>query len=138
MPTERLDDRGVELGRAVAPQLGEGLLTRARGVVGALGDHRVVGVADGDDARAEWYRLAGEPVRIAGPSQRSWLERTRRATGRSAGAALRMRSPMIVCWRMRRHSLSLSGPGLVEDLVGDGELAEVVKLGRAAKLVELF
>ena len=45
---------------------------------------------------------------------------------------------MIVCWRISAHSLSLERPGLVEDLVGHGELAEVVQLGRAAQLVELL
>ena len=39
------------------------------------------------------------------PSQRSWLERTSAATGRSAGAAATMRSPMIVWRRMETHTI---------------------------------
>ena len=35
------------------------------------------------------------------------------ATGRSAGAALRIRSPSTVCWRTKLHSSESSGPGLV-------------------------
>ena len=54
--------------------------------VGAVGDHRVEGVADGDDARAERDLLAGEAVGVAArrPSARGWSARARRP-GASAG-----------------------------------------------------
>jgi hypothetical protein len=55
----------------------------------AVADHRVEAVADGHDPGAERDRRAGKPVRVAPPSQRSWLERTSLATGAGAGAAAR-------------------------------------------------
>ena len=88
--------------------------------------------------RRRCARRAGSPRRRVrrgsrAPSQRSWLARTSAATGASAGAAARMRSPMIVCWRMKPTRASSSGPGLVEDRVGDRHLADVVQLGGAAR-----
>src|SRR3954453_18136423 len=50
---EHRAERGVELAAGAPPQLCEGLRGRARDRVGALRRHRVVGVADGDDASAE-------------------------------------------------------------------------------------
>ena len=54
---------------------------------------------------------AASPSGYPPPSQRSWLERTISATGASSGAALMMRSPITVCWRMYCHSSSVSGRG---------------------------
>ena len=45
---------------------------------------------------------------------------------------------MIVCWRMKAQSASSSGAGLVQDRVGDGDLADVVQLGRAHHDVEVL
>ena len=45
---------------------------------------------------------------------------------------------MIVCWRMNSHSAASSGPGFVEDRVGDRHLPDVVELGGPDHLVELM
>ena len=67
--------------------------------------------------RRRCARRAGSRCRSARPDSRCrpsarGVERTSRATGRSAAAALRIRSPRIVCWRMNSHSSLSSGPGL--------------------------
>ena len=74
MRDEDASDRGVEH-RAGAPlDLGQGILGRARGPIRTLGDHRVVGVADADDAGRErrvlactwWLNEQGErPTQVA-------------------------------------------------------------------------
>ena len=60
------------------------------------------------------------------------------ATGRSAGAALRMRSPSTVCWCMNSHSDSLSASGFSRMASGITDLSDVVQLGGARQLVELL
>ena len=82
-----------------------------RPAVRAVGDDRVVAVADRDDAGAERDLFRREPVGVAAAVQRSWPERTMPATPASSGAAAMMRSPIIVCWRMYRHSSSVSARG---------------------------
>ena len=47
------------------------------------------------------------------------------------GAAARIRSPAIGCWRMSAHSAASSGPRLCEDLVGHRDHAHVAQLGGA-------
>ncbi len=86
---------------------------RSRLAVGAVGHHRLVRVADGDHAGAERDLLAGQAVGVAlrRPSARGWSAPAR-ATGRRAGAAIRIRSPIRVWRRMNCHSSSFSGPGL--------------------------
>lgn len=61
-----------------------------------------------------------------------------RATGRSAGAALRMRSPRD---GVLAHEFPFGGvelARLVQDRITDGDLADVVELRGACQLVELF
>src|SRR3954454_17944020 len=50
---ELLDHHGVELRPTTLAKLGAGLLLGHRRAVGAVGGHRVEGVADGDDPRSE-------------------------------------------------------------------------------------
>ena len=45
---------------------------------------------------------------------------------------------MSVWRRMKLHSTRVERAGLVEDRVGDGDLADVVELGGAGHLVELL
>ena len=60
-----VDDGGVKQDPGAPAQLGFGLLNRAPLAVGPVGDHRVVGVRDGQDARAEGKRLVLDAGRIA-------------------------------------------------------------------------
>ena len=45
---------------------------------------------------------------------------------------------MIVCWRMKAPVGLVERAGLVQDRVGDGDLADVVQLGRAHHDVEVL
>jgi hypothetical protein len=63
---QRLDDRGVELRAAVAPQLVLCLLGRQRASIGPIERHRDVGVGDVDDPRLQRDVVAAEAARIAG------------------------------------------------------------------------
>src|SRR5664280_3287237 len=135
---QRLDDLRIELRAGVLAQLGQRGPSRARRVVGALGDQRVKGVARSDDARSERYLSAGQAVGIAAavPSLVAGANQARNRSQRRCGVedpladdrVLAHQAPLAVGQRAR----------LVEHLVGNGELAQIVKLGSAAKLVELF
>ena len=48
-----------------------------------------------------------------------------------------IRAPISVCSCTNRHSSSVSGPRLLQDRVGDGDLADVVQLGGVADLLDL-
>ena len=85
---------------------------RHRALVGAVGDHGVVGVADGHDAGAERDVLARQPVGVALAVPALVAGAHEPCHRRSAGAALRIRSPIDVWRRMNAHSSSSSGPGL--------------------------
>ena len=87
--TKARDHRGVELRPRAAAQLVERLRVRQRRAVGAVGDHGVVGVADGDDAGAERDVVAGEAVGVAGAVEalvRGADERRRSRRGRARPA----------------------------------------------------
>ena len=105
-----------------------------RRAVGPRRGHRVVGVADGDDARRQGYRLARDAVGVTGavpalvrgaddvadPAQR-------RGGGEDALADERVLAdecPFVLGERAR----------LAQDLVGHGDLADVVELRRALEL----
>src|SRR3954451_20234697 len=94
-----------------ALQHGERLLARDRLAVWAVGGHRVEGVADRHDPRAEGDLLAHQPVRVAAAVVALVARADDARTPWSAGAADRIRSPTTVCSRMKPHSSSFSGPG---------------------------
>ena len=85
---EGADDGGIELRPGAAVQLSSASASRHRRAIRAVGDHGVVGVADGDDAGAERDVVAGEAVGVAGavePLVRGAHERRRGGEGGSAG-----------------------------------------------------
>ena len=63
---EAANDFRVELVGGAAFQFGEGFFGVARFFVGAFGRDGVVGIGDGDDARAEGNLVGGEAIGIAG------------------------------------------------------------------------
>src|SRR5688500_4819046 len=63
---ENRHEVGIELRAAQPAQLVGGPLVRLRRLVRPAVDHRLVGVGDSDDARAERDVLAAQPVGIAG------------------------------------------------------------------------
>lgn len=63
---ERRHDVGIELRRGMTLQLGQRVFDRHSGAVRAVADHRVEGVAHGDDARSQRDLVPRQTVRIAG------------------------------------------------------------------------
>jgi hypothetical protein len=110
------------LAAGVALQFEDRFGLAARGLVAALGGDGLVGVAGGDDARAEGNRSAGEPVGVPAAVPALVAGADEPGDGPQAGSALRMRSPMIGCWRMNCHSASVSGPGLLRISSGTASL----------------
>lgn len=62
---QRVDDAGIELGAGVPDHLGSGLFDTDRLAVRAVGDHRVEGVADQDDAASQRNLLTRYAVGVA-------------------------------------------------------------------------
>ena len=136
-PFERRDDARGRTG-AGAAELFERLLAGApRGRGGRR--HRLVGVADGDDPRAERDLLAArDRPGSRSPSQRSWVERTSRATAPIAGAAARIRSPIRCALRMNSHSAWSSGPACCRIPSGTPILPMSCSSAARGDLVELL
>ena len=109
---ERVDDAGSNCvpAHARAPRARPSALSAA--AVDAVGRHRVVGVDDEDDSRAERDLGAGEPVRIAvrRPSARGGAGSTRRPARCRGSRASGTRSADAA--RARAAPASVSGPGL--------------------------
>ena len=55
----------------------------------------------------------------------------------SAGAAARIRSPITVCWWMNAPLAGLERVRLVQERIGNRDLADVVELGRLYELIDL-
>ena len=126
------DDRGVELRPGAAPELGQRVGALHRAPVRAVGGHRVPGVADRDHARAERDRVAGEAVGVAAAVE-ALVARAHEL--RDVGQRRRGGQDALADERVAAHERPLvlvQRPGLVEDRVGDGELADVVQLGALA------
>ena len=114
-------------------QLGTRLVDRAGRAVGTLGEHRVEGITDRDDPRAERDLLACEAIGVAAAAEALVARPNQRPpTGASAGAAARIRWPMIVWRRMNAHSSSSSGPGLSMIESGIATLPMLMQLGGVA------
>ena len=133
-----LDQLRVELGSGAAAQLLERVLGADRVAVGAALGHRLVGVADEDDPRAERDLLACEPVRIAVavPALVARADQRRDRCHRR-----RRRQDPLADRRVGHHQRPLvvvERPDLVQDAVGDRDLADVVELRGADHRVELL
>src|SRR4051812_40721321 len=122
------DDAWIELCARAAAELVEGFRRRERLAVGAAADHRIVGVARADDARAERDFLAAQPVGIAAavPALVSGTHEPRDRPHR-----LRRAEDALPRDRVLAHDRPLrrvEWTGLVEDLVRDGDRADIVEL----------
>ena len=118
-------------------QLAQRVFLRERRPVRTLRDHRDECAAGADDPRRERGLLAREPVRIAAPVP--VLVARAHDAGDAAEGGRGAKDPLADD-RVLADELPLAlveRAGLVEDLVRDGELAEVVQLGRPLELLEL-
>ena len=130
--------RGSNCAPGAALELLDRDLGAHRLAVAAVGGHRLVGVADEHDPRGERDRLAGQLVGVA--------LAVHALVGRAhdRGDALERRRGLqdaLADDRVAAHELPLGvveRAGLVEDRVGDGDLAHVVQLRRLAQVLELL
>jgi hypothetical protein len=126
-PQQRGDGRGAELRAGVALDLRARLRGRQRPPVGAVGRHRVPGVADEADAAGERHVLAGEPVGVAVAIPTLVLgAHGRREVGERADRAHDLRADR----RVLAHHVPLrrgKAPPLLQDRVGHADLPDVVQ-----------
>ena len=95
-------------------------------LVDALRGHRVVRVGDEDDPRAERDRVAVEPVGIAGPVPA--LVVVQHPLGDRVDAEALEHPEADLRMALEHHPLGIGERArLAQDLLGDGELAEVVQ-----------
>ncbi len=135
---EDVDHLRIELGAGVVAQLMKGLGVGQCRAVGPVVDHGVVRIGDRDDARADRDLVALQAVRVAASVEalvvvehhRDGLAQARRLLQDDLADAgmLADRLPLLVAER----------GGLVEDLVGDGDLAEIVEERRDADALDLL
>ena len=118
---------------AQLPQRGR---RRHAAAVGTVGDHRVVGVAHGDDARAERDLVAG--LRRVGVAAAVGPLVARADERGDAGQAGRGLEDPLADQRVAAHErplVAVERAGLVEDRVRDRELADVVQGGGDAHVL---
>ncbi len=132
---EHIEDQGIELATSLLPHRRERLLDGQRVTVDTVGRERVEHVGDRCDAALERNRLPGEAVGIAVSvpalvvderNRRRQLENLRRGATQEPVADLGMalhRAPLLVGEVI----------ALEQDLVGDGDLADVVQRAGVAQ-----
>ena len=137
-PAEGRDHARVELRAGAALELLDRDLGAHRLAVAAVGGHRLEGVAHEHDPRGERDRLARELVGVA-VAVHALVRRAhdrRHALERGRGL-----QDALADDRVAAHELPLGvvqRARLVEDRVGDGDLAHVVQLRRLAQVLELL
>src|SRR6476620_1230772 len=135
---ERLDDLGVELGARVAGELSHRLGVLHRLAVRPVRGHGVVRITGEDDPAGDRNRRARQAVGIALAVPALVLV----ADDASHGAKTRDGAQdALADRRVLAHDLPLTlgeRTGLVEDLVGNPDLADVVKERRGADTADLL
>ncbi len=126
---ECVEDDRVEMGAAAVAHHGEGLLDRKRGPIGPVAREGVEHVGDGRDPAFERYVLPVQSTRIAGAVVALVVgERDRGGEVEQlrAGVAQHLVADLGVL--LHRHALRLvERPGLEQQVVADGDLADVVQ-----------
>src|SRR3990172_1651865 len=126
---EGVHDAAVKLLPGAAVQLLERLLKRDDALVGAVGGHRVEGVADEDDTGAEWYIIACETVGVAAAIVVLVVVGDYRRRGRQVGKATRYPGTDLRVRLDHRPLLFAEAAGLLQHVVRHGELAHIVEEG---------
>src|SRR5580704_9531035 len=123
---ESVDYRRVELGARAADELLAGGERGHAGAVGPVGDHRLVGVGDRQDPRLERDLVADGSLRVP-PAVDPLVVRTDPIGDvGEAGVLEDARADLRMAHDLPPLGL-VQGPRLVQNRVGDAELAEVVK-----------
>src|SRR5580658_1314804 len=134
---EAADYFWIELVGGAAFQFGEGFLGIASFFVGALGSDGVVGVGDGDDARAKGNLIGGEAVGIAGAIVKFVMVANHFADAIHGGERLEnFRAELGVGF----HGGPFGGverAGLVQDDFRDADFADVVQQAGETNFLDL-
>ncbi len=134
---EQRHELGVELGAGVTPELADRQLVADRPLVGPVVGHRVVRVGDRHDPGAERDVVAAQPEWVAVPGVAFVMVQDDRHGVLEGGGLLEddLADPRMLDDRspLRRTE---SGR-LVEDLLGNGDLADVVEEGGDPDPVDL-
>ena len=134
---EQRHELGVELGACVTAELADRQLVAHRPLVGPVVGHRIVRVGDRDDPGAERDVVAAQPERVAVPGVALVMVEDDRDSVLQGGGLLEddLADPRMLDDRspLRRRE---SGR-LVEDLLGNGDLADVVEQGGDSDPVDL-
>ena len=128
---------GIELLPGFLLKLGDDLRHGQRLAVGAVGGHGVQGIAGVDDARLDRNLLSFEAVRVSraipslvlGPNDRAQRGKERNG-GEDAFADHRVLAHDGKFLRRQR-------PGLLQDVAGDADLADVVEQGSVLEQAQL-
>ena len=137
-PDERLDDVRVELGATAPPELGDREVDALRRLVRALAHHDLVRVRGRDDVRGQRHGVSGKTVRVSGPVEALVVRLNDRHEVRERLDGGQDRCPER---RVGLHDHPLLGgerSRLVEDRVGDPDLADVVQERRELHPADLI
>src|ERR1019366_9188518 len=126
---EGFDDFWVELAAGVALELGDRVILAAGCLVAALGGHGLVGVTRGDDAGTKGNCGAGQTVgvTVAVPAFVTGSDESGDGPAGWGGVEDAFTDDGVLV-----HELPfgvVQRPGLIQDFIRDGELADVVELG---------
>ena len=125
---ERLDAALVERAAGVVAQQLERALGRPGGAVDAVGDERVVDVADREDPRVQRQLLLGQAARVAAAVEALVMVGDEVANGGGEAAELLEQAPAGLGVALDLRVLLVGQPGgLAQDLQRHGELADVVQ-----------
>ena len=120
----------AELAAPAAAKLLEGLCGRPGGSIDAVGQHRVQGVGDMDDPRAEGDLFAGQPERVPGAVPALVMVPDRRHCVVEEAEAIDDARALIGMSLHQRPFVARERRRLEQDRIRDGELADVVEEGR--------
>src|SRR5882762_10297485 len=132
---EGCDEAGIELGAGAALEFREGLIGGAALFVTAVAGNGVVGIGDGDDARAERNLFAGEGFGVAGAIEKFVMvqnhftdagERNERLQKFSAEGDVSLHGVPF---------FEVEWAALVENDFGDADFADVVEDGAEANFL---
>jgi hypothetical protein len=124
---EDFDHFGIELGAGTAADFIARMAHRKSFAVGAVADHGVEGVGDGEDARSEWNFFAAEAAGITGAVKEFLVGENDFGGIAEKGNA---RQDVVADFAVSAHDLFfvvVERAGFAEDGIGNGHFADVVK-----------
>ena len=134
---EGCDQLRIELGAGAAFEFGEGLLGGAAFFVAAVAGDGVVGIGDGDDARAERDAFGGERFRVTGAVEKFMVVQNHFADASERNERLQKFSAEGDVGLHGVPLFEIERAALVENNFRDANLADVVEDGAEADFLDL-